>query len=232
MHSCLINSVRHHSSLAWKLSLLVLALIISIIPASAGMAGFSYLNVTTSLTISWSAIQNTTGYGMCPAWATQNPNSGDIYVTGNDQNNYNTAPNQPTFLEKYDAQGNRLWIIYPSANNLTTWSWTNAISHDHKAVYIAGKNASGVGMMTKYDINGNFIWVSQTNINNYLAVIKVASNGIIYGSASSGNTVAIDPNTGVQLWKNVNSVLLQSFDMVFTSTGYIVVIGTDWTRYY
>jgi len=124
-------------------------------------------------------------------------NSGNIYVTGTTLGRLpgnSSAGYQDTFVAKYDASGNQLWVKQFGSYD---YDYAKGISTDSSGnVYVTGftpgnlpgnsnlgnGNGSSDAFVVKYDANGNRLWVKQfgTSYHDHGNGISTDSNGNAY----------------------------------------------------
>lgn len=90
------------------------------------------------------------------------------------------------FLIKYNKEGKELWRRNYGGSKSAIY---NDLIIDGDYIYVVGKDATNVGIISKYDVNGNYVTTTNykyTDSFGFTGIVKMANN--LYVSTAKGTT--------------------------------------------
>ena len=142
---------------------------------------------------------------------------GNVYITSSFRDTLSfgsftvidTGYDENTFIAKYDANGNILWVQQPTLKGYYCSATYRSVAVDAKGnSYVAGgfHDTISLGSVTlrnkdnsdaflvKYDVNGNLVWAKQSfaaspSSSGYIDAVTIDSTGEIYASGTFADTI-------------------------------------------
>lgn len=185
------------------------------------------IKIANSGNVAWDVYYNGTPWSRDYATGMALDDSGNIYIGGS-SGAY--AQGTDFLVVKYNPSGIEQWTTrYNSANLWHAYDWLSELAVDRQGnVYVTGSSGwnADTSVTIKYSSQGIQQWIVkyQTGYSSYDPKLLLDNENNVYIGLSSGELIKFN-SSGHQLWKTVISPGCGPLDMVYDSSGYIIIMG-------